>query len=164
MQDPGVSPTQSRAHRSNRIASGFLVLALVGFVLFHFLPWVPDFYGNFNGWRIWKEISKDLLRPTSWDGRDFLVMVGFLTGTLVLVSGPFLLPIFRASRLAWWFFTVVSGLATIALSGVVLFVIVTDTFQPGIGMICIVASQFLNLTGLFFIRRPGAGDSGRLEM
>lgn len=157
MQNPGVSSTQSRVSRSNRIALCCLVLALAGFVAFHFLPWVPRSEGHFDGWVIWQNISRKLL-STLWDSRDLLAATGFLTGALVLVSGPFLLPVLRSSRLAWWLFTVISALATIGLSGLILFHIIAYPHNsprpPGLGMICIIVSQFLNFLGLCFIRRP----------
>lgn len=154
MQDPGVSSTQSRVSRSNRIALCCLVLALAGFVAFHFLPWVPRSEGHFDGRVIWRNISGKLL-STSWDSRDLLATTGLLTGALVIVSGPFLLPVLRASRLAWWLFTVISALATIGLSGLLLFHIIANPYNssrpPSLGVICIIVSQFLNLLGLCFI-------------
>ncbi len=142
------------ARRMNRIALALLIIALIAFIAFHFLPWQSQ-----AGWKIWGSILGDLTRFRRIDGEGAIAMASLFATSVMLVAGPFLISVFQRSRLIWWLVTIVAGSALVGLSGVIAHAFFTGMdFRFGSGMGCLVAAQTLNFLGLFFIRRDQAAE------
>lgn len=89
----------------------FLISAMVLFVAFHFLT---GFVGEGPGWKIWQEIWRACVRPAELAQQPMAAIgiASFLNFTLLILVSPFLTQVWVKSRLAWWFATIFSGLAT----------------------------------------------------
>jgi len=134
----------------DRIALGLLIAAVAAFASFNLLPWKPEVPKFDAGWKIWVEVfSPRNLRP----GPNLLPITGILAGALIIVSGPFLVPVLRSSRLIWWTAAVVSGMAMVAFTGSLVVMVIRTNFQPGSGMCAVVVAQVLNFAGILSIRR-----------
>jgi hypothetical protein len=159
----------SHARRMNLVALAVLLTALISLAVFHgtvFVDHGPDDEVSY-GWQVWPEIWRTVRAPNFDDFMDLIATSAFLTSLLLIAIAPFAIPLFRASRLAWWLAAIVSGLALVGLSGVLL-VSYSDpaagSEKLGPGFFCLIASQVLNFLGLLFIRREHAlelptGDS-----
>lgn len=134
----------------NLVALATFITAIIFFVMFHILPWRED--DGFPGWKLWPEVVRLVAHPSSMDGVSFRAISGLVSGSLVLVSTPFLWVVMRRSRVLWWIVFATSSMATFGLSGTILYHIVHN-LEPGKGMICVIVAQILLTTGLLFIRR-----------
>ena len=77
-------------------------------------------------------------------------------GIFVATVSPFLLPLLRRSRALQWITLILSAFALLGTGGFHIYQRLTDpgssaSLEPG--MLCGLASQFLNFAGLLFIRR-----------
>ncbi len=136
----------------NLIALAFAVTALVVFVAFHFLPWSP----LWKGWVVWEDIFGDLADGGLEEPPLVLAAASLLTESLLIVLLPFLLRMTWSSRLLWWTVTLVSGIATCALAGIILYFILLDPYtraEAGPAVYCLVAAPVLNFISLLFVRR-----------
>lgn len=136
--------------KRRRLAIILLTLALLLFVVFHFLPW-NNYRDPMPGWQVWP----NLLRiPTST--RVLLPTTGFFTASLTLIASPLLVPVFESSRLARNLVLVMSGLAFVGVTGFLLFVFADlGRFDAGSGMICLMFAQALHLAGMIVVKpRP----------
>ncbi len=150
----------SHARRMNLIALALLITALISFAAFHGLEFqiyvdpsmqVED---DNRGWRVWPELV-DFVRDLDFsDPRDLIAWAGFLCATLLIAASPALIPVFRASRLAWWLAALVSGTAMLGLGGVLLLDPPDPSWSvPGPGYFCLLGALALNFIGLLFVRR-----------
>lgn len=139
----------SRSRFSNGIALAFFVSALLAFVVFHFLA---PFQDERRGWGIWLEVVSALRRNNIFsDPQSMIALASFLTFTLLVVASPFLIVVFKRSRLAWWLATMLASTATLGFSGVILWR--TNLADMGLARWCLIVVPVLNLAGLLFIRR-----------
>jgi len=145
------------------VALAVLLTALIALVAFHLMVFVdyrPDGEVSY-GWEVWPEIWNMMKAPDFDDIQDLIATSAFLTSLFLIGIAPFAIPLFRASRLAWWLAAIVSGMALVGLSGV-LMVSYLDSSPAseklGPGFFCLVASQILNFIGLLFIRREVSPD------
>jgi hypothetical protein len=127
------------------------IAALVAYAAFHFLPW--SIHGPTKGWQIWQMV---LRMPRDWDDfGNLLPTFGFLSSALLVPVTPFLIPVFKASALARWLVLLASVMATISLTGAVLWHVVNSGDFPGnSGMICLIVAQILHLAGMLVVKRP----------
>jgi hypothetical protein len=134
-----------------RLPLAFFIAALAAYVAFHFLPW--SIHGPDHGWRIWGMV---LRIPRVWnDFRNLLPTFGFLTSGLLVLASPFLVPAFPASRLARILVRLMSAMATVSLTGAMLWHSYFDSFagfRGSSGMLCLIAAQLLHLTGTMLLR------------
>jgi len=149
----------------NLIALAVLLTALISLGAFHLLVLAdrrPD-EDVVHGWQVWPEIWQFFTEFDFSDIRDVIATSAFLTSVLLIVVAPFAIPLFRASRPAWWLAAIVSGSALIGLSGILLLDYTQapeDAEKLGPGFFCLIAAQFLNFLGLMFIRREINPDPG----
>ena len=153
----------SRARRMNLVALAVLLTALISLIAFHLMVFADrrPYDEAVHGWQIWPEIWQFVTDLDFSDIGDLIATSAFLTSFLLIVVAPFAIPLFRASRLAWWLAAIVSGAALVGLSGV----LVGDYLgtpsgarEPGPGFFCLIASQILNFLGLLFVRREHAPE------
>jgi hypothetical protein len=160
------------ARRMNFVALAVLVTGLISLVAFHLIVFVDHGPGGAMsyGWEVWPEIWEAMKDPDLNDIADLIATSAFLTSVLLILIAPFAIPLFRASRLGWWVATIVSGMALVGLSGVLLANYSdepSDFARLGPGFYCLIASQILNFLGFTFIRRehvpdlPGGGSPPR---
>jgi hypothetical protein len=142
----------------NRIALGLFVSAVGGFVAFHFIPFwsLPnlDSYSNVTGWEAWTEFARSLRSFSSAEFGDLILWSSFLTGSLLLVASPWLITVFRMSRMAWWICVLATAISTLGFFGVLIPNMVTsEEVGPGPGLLCLFSAMLLNFLGFCFIRR-----------
>ncbi len=147
-------------HLMNRAARVLFIVSLGCFVAFHFgsfyiLRNQPFPSQDFTGWNIWVALVADVFRhPSRVDARTMIAYSGFLTCALLLVSSPFLVPILRSSRLAWWGCVLTSGIAMIGFGSVIIPQgTVSGDVVLGPGFYFLLAAMLLNFLGFLFIRR-----------
>ncbi|MCW1914154.1 hypothetical protein OJ996_11240 [Luteolibacter sp. GHJ8] len=129
----------------NRIALAFFILALIAFTAFHFLPWSKT--SDRTSWELWKVVASPLgMRP--------IPDAGFLMSSLLFVSSPLLVGVFRRSALALWGTRVMSLLALACLSGALAYLVAMELvpLKPNAGGYVLVAAQILHLAGSFIAR------------
>lgn len=104
-----------------------------------------------RGWTVWIEAYEFMVRK-EWLAGDMesnLLLGGFVTASFLAVVSPFLFPMIRKSRLAWWLLTGISLLAFIGFA--VTFLFSTNSTQGAVRWLMI--SQGLNLSGWFLTRK-----------
>jgi len=148
----------THARRMNLIALAVLLTGLISLIAFHGMVFVDRGLGDevVYGWQVWPEIWQFILDPDFSELGDLIMISAFLTSVLLIVIAPFAIPLFRASRLAWWLAAIVAGTALVGLTGVLLVDysdVPPDAEKLGSGFFCLVTSQVLNFLGLLFIRR-----------
>ena len=141
----------------NLLALAFLIASLLLLGAFHALP-METGEDPERGWAIWVEVWGILLNPEQLSGdiSGAIAFVSFLTFVGLIACCPFLIGLLRRSRLLWWMATILSGIATIGFSALVLGDIAEgnnpDLRETWPGMVCLLASPVLNFIGLLFIR------------
>ncbi len=150
------------ARRMNLIALALLITALIAFGAFHFLPVMSETEfdrmgadpNEINaGWSIWQEIGNFLEAPDIHDSSAMIGVSTFLTFVVLILACPFLIPLFRRSRLVWWVATIASGLVLTGLGGLLVITNLGPGDHPGPAIFSLLASLALNFLGLLFIRR-----------
>ena len=146
----------------NLLGLAFLIVGLLCFVAFHFLP--GDAFHEGRGWRIWLEVWQGVSDPDLLnDSEGMIGMCSFLGLVALVLVSPFLFGVFLRSRLVWWMATLFSGLATMGLWVVVLGQ--NSWEQLGLAGSVLLASPLCNLVGLMLLRgerrvaEPLAGPS-----
>jgi hypothetical protein len=144
----------------NRAARVLFLVSFGCFVAFHFASFyiLPNQLfpsQDFAGWNIWVALVADAFRHSSRvDVREMIAYSGFLTSALLLVSSPFLVPVLRISRLAWWGCILTSGIAMIGFGSVIIPQgTVSSDVVPGPGFYLLFTAMLLNFLGFLFIRR-----------
>jgi hypothetical protein len=138
-----------------RLAFGFFTAALCCFIVFHIVP--VSRHDSSSGWHIWIELFEVLRSVKNLDVEDMIIISGFLTGSILILSCPLLVSVLNRSRLGWWIGMVSSGMVMLGLGGVILSPIMTNIsnffaiLNPG--LICLLAALGLNFVGFFFLRR-----------
>jgi hypothetical protein len=132
----------------NLLALALLVTSLLIFVAFHFLPGPK---GEGQGWEVWMQLWVAIRDPENFDEpRVIIAIATFLSFTALVVCSPFLIVIYRRSRLAWWLATIVGGVATL---GFWIAILSTSTLEElGQYGVALLAAPAVNLIGLFLIR------------
>lgn len=141
----------------NLIALAILLTGLISLIAFHGMVFVDRRLGDevVYGWQVWPEIWGFILDPDFSELGDLIMISAFLTSVLLIVIAPFAIPLFRASRLAWWLAAIVAGTALVGLTGVLLVDyadVPPEKEKLGPGFFCLIASQVLNFLGLLFVR------------
>ena len=127
----------------NRTARILFLNALACFVVFHFVRFTifldPLWSATDNtGWRIWGELPDDFRDLSRVDAEEMVIWSGFLTSSLLLASSPFLVPVLRISRLAWWLGVLASGVSMLGFIGVLIPTLLkADYAVPGPGAYCL---------------------------
>ncbi|RYD63337.1 MAG: hypothetical protein EOP83_12465 [Verrucomicrobiaceae bacterium] len=147
----------------NLIALAVLLTGLILLIAFHPMVFVDRRLSDevVHGWQVWPEIWQFIADPDLSDPGDLIMISAFLTSVLLIVVAPFAIPLFRASRVAWWLAAIVAGTALVGLSGVLLVDysdVSPEAEKLGPGFFCLIASQVLNFLGLMFIRREMTSD------
>ncbi len=142
----------------NRIALVLFVSAFGSFVAFHFIPFwsLPNPYSrsNISGWEAWTEFARSLRSFSSVEVSDLILWSSFLTGSLLLVASPWLIPVFRISRMAWWICVLATAISTLGFFGVLIpDVKASEEVGPGPGLLCLFSAMLLNFLGFCFIQR-----------
>lgn len=134
----------------NLFGLSFLIIGLLCFAVFHFLPGDAAFDEG-RGWRIWLEVWEGVKDPGALsDSEEMIGLCSFLGLVALVVVSPFLFGVLRRSRLVWWMATLFSGLATMGLWVVVLRVNTWE--QIGVAGAVLLASPLCNLIGLMLLR------------
>lgn len=136
---------KSRLLRS--LPGACLFAALLLFAAFHVSRPVTD--DDELGWRIWENIWDYTKTPETLveNPADGVALASFLAFTLLLVASPFLLPVLRKSRGAWWALMIVSGLAGVGFWIAIFHDGIGDT-EIGMGIWFLLFANTLNFVGL----------------
>lgn len=140
----------------NRLASCFFLAALACFTAFHFTFFQRPVGGvsEFIGWEIWIAIFEILQSITHSDWEDRIASAAFATSAMLIVSSPWLVPVFKRSRLVWWLGVLSSGSAVLGFGSVLLPSVVGNSeMRVGLGFIYLFSAMGLNLLGYLMIRR-----------
>ncbi|MCW1921705.1 hypothetical protein OKA05_04020 [Luteolibacter arcticus] len=148
----------------NLVALALLITALIAFVAFHFL--VVDYDSDPStvektperGWEIWLELIGFLKDADFTEFRGMIAAASFLCATLLVVLAPFLVPVLKRSRLAWWVIVLPAGIATCGFGGIVGVDLLDPLNSYGPGVPCLLAAFAINFIGLLFIRHEAAPD------
>jgi hypothetical protein len=124
-----------------------MIAAVLVFAAFHFLPVQKDW--DEPGWGIWPEVYDVLMDPVGLDPLDGIGLASFLMFSLLIVSSPFLIGVWRKSKLAWQLATIFSGLGAAGFWVMIL-------GQGGAGDLvaggwCLMVAPVLNLAGLLLV-------------
>ena len=132
-------------------------VALVLFAAFHFLPIRKNWHEL--GWGIWPEVYDVLSNPAHLDAMDGIGIASFLMFSLLIVSSPFLMPVWRKSKLALVLASVFSGLGT---GGFWMMILVQGGVEDlASGAWCLMVAPAFNLAGLLLVQiEIGPGPNG----
>ncbi|MEP4076382.1 hypothetical protein [Haloferula sp.] len=162
-----------KARKSDLVALGFLIAALVVFGLYQGLveyrvedPFADDGqqWTETRGYEVWMAIYES--HQSGYLDHFFRFLIaGLGISVVVTVLGPFLVTILSRSRPLWWLMVACSGLAIVGLDGGVLWthlesgILVDGGFEYGPGFYCLLVFPLLNFIGLLLIRKrtEGAG-------
>ena len=151
------------ARRMNLVALALLLTALIAFVAFHFL--VVEYASGSStmetdemGWKIWPSLYDFLKDGDFSEIEETITAASLLCSTLLVLLSPFLIPVLKRSRLAWWVLVIPSGMATFGFVGIVGMSILSSSNPLGPGIPCLLAAFALNFIGLLFIRREATPD------
>lgn len=122
----------------NRLALGFFIAALVCFGVFHFASIEGE--AVMRGWHMWSNIYV-FFSDGSWK-REFAICVAFgsfLRISLLVVTGPLLVPVLGNNRIAAWFYGLISFAAFAELcafygSGRLIDFFLVVTSQPSLSL------------------------------
>lgn len=156
----GHATSASATRIMNLVATILLAMGLLAFAVFHFQPIIayadPSWAGKSHkdGWETWPMLFEFLKGTDFSDTMSVIGASAFLCGSLSITASPFLTPVLKVSRPAWWAVTIASGLAAAGFVGMVL----SDPPDPdfctyGPGVSCLLSAFALNFTGLLFVRR-----------
>lgn len=162
----------------NRIAVILSALAVVCFVLFHFLPMVslgnhapaaglPDLPDDMPS-QIWVDMWYWLTHPEALVDEPLIMafVPAFLIAALGFAAMPFAIRALSRSRLLWWATTLIWFMAAVAIcyEMIVSFDLIASQVNGeahiGSGLGSLFLGLQLQLVALFFVRR--AGDAARL--
>jgi len=135
----------------NRAALTLLIVAAVLYGIGLVVPMGDDNHG----WGVWLEVGEFLTsgdwRSEAAVSRDTMIAAGFVTLSFLAVGGPFLFPLIRSSRPAWWVMMVLCAFpcATVAM----LWRVREGEALP-FGMWWWFAALAAHLAGLFCVRGP----------
>jgi hypothetical protein len=142
----------------NLVALAVILTALAAFLAFHVSPFRAG--GEETGWVVWVEAANFLSDPEWSETRSLIGFSTFISGALLIVASPFLVPFLRLSRLSWWVAVLSSGMIMTGQGGLIVVTHYIDESSEtsGPALPCLIAALVLNFTGLLFIRRevPGA--------
>ncbi len=147
-----LSMTRSPRHMLPLVPMG---VALALFVAFHFLRVAKN--DGETGWMIWVAIVEMLRRPEWIDPLDGIGIASFFMFSLLIVSSPFLIGVWRKSKPAWRLATVFSGLGAAGFWITVLGQGGTEDLVAG-GW-CLMLAPVLNFMGLLLVSRENRPDS-----
>lgn len=153
--------------RSDKWALGLLALALLLFIAVQVVPFsYQHVYGRgqdsnfqgFKGYEIWSEIIDELADFGSLDMGSSVISFALVLGTVMVISGPFLVRVIASSRALWWFYAVSSGMVFVGLSVVLMWMLIVDPPDPaywrmGPGFACLMAFPPIHFVGVLWIRR-----------
>jgi len=143
------------AAERNRFAFGLLLISLIAFAAFHFLPTTPsDINAGQPGWSFWKAIVTETRDLATMTAKTVLCFSSILMAALLIIAGPFLVRSFASFRLGWAIACIFSFLALCGASGFLYrhwFAWSDDPVSPG--FYALAASQAFNLAGYVFIRK-----------
>ncbi|WP_035601384.1 hypothetical protein [Haloferula sp. BvORR071] len=147
---------EEKVQRTNRTSLGLLVASIVVFAAFNLLPWDPRSPQFEVGWKIWPTV----LSPSNWrQSGNLLPTMGLLTGVLLIVGGPFLVPLLRSSRLLWWTAALVGGLGLGSVLLSMFAALAWSQYPLSPGVAALILSLALNFAGIISIRRHEPGSS-----
>jgi hypothetical protein len=129
--------------------------ALAVFGAFHFLPVQMDW--DELGWTIWGEVFDVLRNPVGLDPLDGIGLASFLMFSLLIVSSPFLIGVWRKSKLSLRLATIFSGLGTLGFWIMILGQGGADDLVAG-GW-CLMIAPVLNFMGLALVFGKNPADS-----
>ena len=141
----------------NRVAVIVFSVGLLFFGVFNFVPFIifldPAMATPTEGWRLWGKLVDAVRHGSLEDSKVMISWAALLCGELLIVTSPFLVPVFRLSRLAWWIAMLLSGCAVSGVVGVMLLEPPPASIDLGLGCYSLIAALALNFLGFFFIRR-----------
>ena len=132
-----------------------MVVAVVLFAAFHFLPVQKEW--RELGWGIWPEVYDVLSAPARLDAMNGIGLASFLMFSVLIVSSPFLMPVWRKSKLALVLARVFSGLG---MGGFwMMFLVEGDLERLASGAWCLMIAPVLNFMGLLLVFRENGPES-----
>lgn len=158
--------------RSDRVATGFLLAAVVAYAAMHVLPcsYSPASgpagevdWEAYLGYEIWEDLLPSAADFTDPDVLDWVFSMGFLLLSVMVGACPFLVVPLSHSRVLWWSVVLCSGMVVVSLVGVLGWLLVTsaaydEDWRSGPGLVLFFAAPILNFVGLLCVRK--AGDPG----
>ena len=151
----------SRRHETlNGLALIFLSVAPIFFVAFHFLPFERG--DRYRGWRFWVEIAAIAKHPELIgidSGKLVIALTAFLMIPLLLLASPFLMPVYKSSKVFHGLALALALMSTVGFTGLALAQWDPHS-RPGSGIVCLMVAQVFNLIGLALVRtgKPRKGE------
>ena len=156
-----------KARKSDLVAMGFLIAAVVAFVLYQVLVEYRFAYSVNEPGLIWEEVRGFEVWMMVYEAQIagyldhfFRFMIGGLViGVVVTLVSPFLVGVLVRSRPLWWLVVSCSGLAVVGMVGgsawqwISDWGVSNDELEYAFGFYCSLAFPILNFIGLLFVRR-----------
>jgi hypothetical protein len=133
-----------------------MIAAMILFAAFHFLPAEKD--SDETGWVIWQAVFLILRHSADLDALAGIGLASFLMFSVLIVSSPFLIGVWRKSKLALGLAAAFSGLGTFGFWIMVLCQGGEENFP--LGFWCLMHAPLLNFLGLL-LAIPRSADSLR---
>jgi hypothetical protein len=129
----------------------FFVAAGLLFIAFHFLPLTGQ--KNLPGWEVWGFVRDAFEYPFGMLRKPFaaIVVVSFLSFSILITACPFVGSVLEKSRLGWWLAVVFSIAASGGFWGVLL--VSGNDMSCGPGGFCLIMAPLLNFVGLLLARK-----------
>ncbi|MCU0794754.1 MAG: hypothetical protein MUF31_02355 [Akkermansiaceae bacterium] len=153
--------------RKNLGAAVLLGMALIAFGVFHGAPVVwqsngGDEWEAVRGNTVWESLIDSIKDPDDFEIEEGIVFGSLFLAVAVILSSPFLVSFLVRSRWMWWVYLVSSILILLGITGMFIFLAVTDSMDDelqkwGWGFGLWLAFPALHFLGMLSLKRQFGG-------
>lgn len=134
----------------NRLALGLFIAAALLFAAFLGFPLLKT--DDMRGWEVWEWVPGTL---TDFGGsRDFRSRIStwsILLQSVIVTSSPFLLGVYRRSRLTWWLMTAMAGISSAGLIPILKQTVAILEYAD-FGFKALLLSSIVHFSGMLMVR------------